>query len=211
MLSFFGIIRAMQKNTITVGTFEVNCTILSWGDKAWIVDPGSEAAKIADLLAKANLTPEAILLTHAHFDHIGAIPALQERWPGLPVYVHPEDDMVLTHPLNSFPPDYPPIDRPKDIKSTLTLDGVNGVTVIETPGHTPGGVCYYFAEDKLLLSGDTLFCGSIGRTDLPGGDFATLKASLRRLTVLPDDTTVIPGHGVFTTIGYEKDSNPFLI
>lgn len=209
--AFFGIIRNMQKTTIKVGTFEVNCTILSWGDKAWIVDPGSEATRIAALLVKAGLTPEAILLTHAHFDHIGAVPGLQQRWPQLPVYVHKGDDMVLTHPLNSFPPDYPPIDRPKNIKDALTLNGENGVKVIETPGHTPGGVCYYFAEERLLLSGDTLFCGSIGRTDLPGGDFATLKESLKRLTALPDDTTVIPGHGVATSIGYEKDSNPFLM
>ena len=201
----------MQKTTIKVGAFEVNCTILSWGDKAWIVDPGSEATRIAALLVKAGLTPEAILLTHAHFDHIGAVPDLQQRWPQLPVYVHKGDDMVLTHPLNSFPPDYPPIDRPKNIKDALTLNGENGVKVIETPGHTPGGVCYYFAEERLLLSGDTLFCGSIGRTDLPGGDFATLKESLKRLTALPDDTTVIPGHGVATSIGYEKDANPFLI
>ena len=209
--AFFGIIRNMQKTTIKVGAFEVNCTILSWGDKAWIVDPGSEATRIAALLVKAGLTPEAILLTHAHFDHIGAVPGLQQRWQQLPVYVHKADDMVLTHPLNSFPPDYPPIDRPKNIKDALSLNGENGVKVIETPGHTPGGVCYYFAEERLLLSGDTLFCGSIGRTDLPGGDFATLKESLKRLTALPDDTTVIPGHGVATSIGYEKDSNPFLM
>lgn len=208
---FFGIIRRMQKNTIKVGTFEVNCTILSWDDKAWIVDPGSEADRIVALLAKAGLTPEAILLTHAHFDHIGAIPSLQQKWSGLPVYVHPADDMVITHPLNSFPPDYPPIARPMNIKDARTLAGIRGVEIIETPGHTPGGVCYHFADEKILLSGDTLFCGSIGRTDLPGGDFATLKASLAKLTALPDDTTVIPGHGVFTSIGYEKDSNPFLM
>jgi len=85
-----------------------------------------------------------------------------------------------------------------------------GVTVIETPGHTPGGVCYYFPEDKLLLSGDTLFAGSIGRTDLPGGNMATLTESLKKLTSLPDDTTVIPGHGPYSTIGAEKRINPFL-
>ena len=201
----------MQKSTIQVGTFEVNCTILSWGDKAWIVDPGSEATRIAALLAKANLTPEAILLTHAHFDHIGAVPGLQQMWPDLPVYVHPADEMVLTHRLNNFPPDYPPIARPANIRDARLLAGQHGVTVIETPGHTPGGTCYHFPDEKLLLAGDTLFAGSVGRTDLPGGDFATLKESLKKLTALPDDTTVIPGHGMFTEIGHEKDSNPFLM
>jgi glyoxylase-like metal-dependent hydrolase (beta-lactamase superfamily II) len=201
----------MQKSTIEVGTFEVNCTFLSWDDKAWIVDPGSEATRIAALLAKAGLTPEAILLTHAHFDHIGAVPELQAKWPNLPVYVHPADEMVLTHKLNNFPPDYPPIPKPQNIRDARQLAGQHGVAVIETPGHTPGGVCYHFPEEKILLSGDTLFAGSIGRTDLPGGDFATLKESLKKLTALPDDTTVIPGHGMFTTIGSEKDGNPFLI
>jgi glyoxylase-like metal-dependent hydrolase (beta-lactamase superfamily II) len=201
----------MQKSTLEVGTFEVNCTILSWEDKAWIADPGMEAARIAAMLQKRNLTPEAILLTHAHFDHIGAVPELQARWPGLPVYIHPEDEKVLTHPLNNFAPDYPPIAKPQNIKDARSLAGRHGLAVIETPGHTPGGVCYHFPEERLLLSGDTLFAGSIGRTDLPGGDYATLKASLVKLTALPDDTEVIPGHGRFTTIGIEKDSNPFLM
>ena len=201
----------MQKSTIEVGSFEVNCTILSWDGKAWIVDPGSEASRIAALLEKSGLEPEAILLTHAHFDHIGAIPGLQAKWPGLPVYVHPADEMVLTHKLNNFPPDYPPIPRPRNIRDAKTLAGQHGVSVIGTPGHTPGGVCYHFPEERLLLSGDTLFAGSIGRTDLPGGDFATLKESLKKLTALPDSTTVIPGHGMFTDIGREKDCNPFLL
>lgn len=202
----------MQRNTIEVGTFEVNCSILSWEDgKVWIIDPGSEATRIAALIVKAGLTPEAILLTHAHFDHIGAIPGLQSKWPSLPVYVHPSDEMVLTHKLNNFPPDYPPIESPSNIRDARTLAGSRGVEVIETPGHTPGGVCYYFTEEKLLLSGDTLFAGSVGRTDLPGGDFATLKESLRKLTALPNDTKVIPGHGFYTTVGNEKDTNPFLM
>lgn len=199
----------MERLTIQVGTFDVNCTILSSGGKAWIVDPGREGARIAQLLQQRSLEPAGILLTHGHFDHIGAIGELQEKWPALPVYVHPADVPVLTHPLNCFPPDYPAIEAPKNIADARSLP--EPMRTIETPGHTPGGVCYYLPEEKLLLSGDTLFAGSVGRTDLPGGDMPTLMDSLKKLTVLPDDTLVIPGHGSHTTIGREKTSNPFLV
>lgn len=199
----------MERLTIQVGTFDVNCTILSSGGKAWIVDPGREGARIAQLLEQRGLEPAGILLTHGHFDHIGAIGELQEKWPALPVYVHPADVPVLTHPLNCFPPDYPAIEAPKNIADARSLP--EPMRTIETPGHTPGGVCYYLPEEKLLLSGDTLFAGSVGRTDLPGGDMPTLMDSLKKLTVLPDDTLVIPGHGSHTTIGREKTSNPFLV
>ena len=199
----------MERLTIQVGTFDVNCTILSSGGKAWIVDPGREGARIAQLLEQRGLEPAGILLTHGHFDHIGAVGELQEKWPGLSVYVHPADVPVLTHPLNCFPPDYPAIAAPKNIAEARSLP--EPMRTIETPGHTPGGVCYYLLEEKLLLSGDTLFAGSVGRTDLPGGDMPTLMDSLKKLTVLPDDTLVIPGHGSHTTIGREKTSNPFLV
>ena len=199
----------MERLTIQVGTFDVNCTILSSGGKAWIIDPGREGARIAQLLEQRGLEPAGILLTHGHFDHIGAIGELQEKWPALPVYVHPADVPVLTHPLNCFPPDYPAIEAPKNIADARSLP--EPMRTIETPGHTPGGVCYYLPEEKLLLSGDTLFAGSVGRTDLPGGDMPTLMDSLKKLTVLPDDTLVIPGHGSHTTIGREKTSNPFLV
>ena len=203
----------MERQTIQVGTFEVNCSILSDGGKAWIVDPGQEAERILAVLREKRLVPAAILLTHAHFDHIGAIPGLQEAFPDLPVYVHENDVKVVSHPLNRLPPDYPPIVRPKNlvaIGAGTRLDGLGDLEVLETPGHTPGGVCYHFAGASLLLSGDTLFAGSAGRTDLPGGDMATLMDSLRKLSALPDDTTVIPGHGPFTTIAAEKRGNPFL-
>lgn len=201
----------MKRTTIQVGAYEVNCSILSWDDSAWIVDPGAEADCIAALLDKARLRPEAILLTHGHFDHIGAVPALQAKWPGLEVYVNPADQMVLTHKLNCFPPDYPPIPMPANLRDARDLAGRRGLEPIFTPGHTPGGMCYHFPEEKLLLSGDTLFAGSVGRTDLPGGDMQTLMDSIRKLKSLPDETEVVPGHGMFTTMGLEKESNPFLI
>jgi glyoxylase-like metal-dependent hydrolase (beta-lactamase superfamily II) len=197
----------MERLTITTGSFEVNCSILSENDRAWIVDPGGEAERIIALLGKKGLEPAGILLTHAHFDHIGAVNALQAAFTDLKITVHRNDLPVITHPMNCMPPDYPPVTMPKNIVETTDAPGCE---IIETPGHTPGGVCYYFPAEKLLLAGDTLFAGSVGRTDLPGGDMATLMRSLAKLTSLPDDTLVIPGHGMHTTISAEKASNPFL-
>jgi len=200
--------KIVRKFSLEVGTFAVNCTVLAMDNgQVWIVDPGSEADAILDLCEREGLVPSAILLTHAHFDHIGAIPGLLARYPELPVHVGEGDRAVITHPMNQMPPHYPPIAAPKNLRDARMLEGVR---IIETPGHTPGGVCYLFPEDGLLLSGDTLFAGSVGRTDLPGGDVATLMASLEKLKELPDGTVVVPGHGPTTTIGREKAGNPFL-
>ena len=200
----------MERLTVQVGGFEVNCSILSENGRAWIVDPGQEPNRIIDTLAEKGLEPAAVLLTHAHFDHIGAIPGLLAKFPDLPVFVHEKDAPMFGHPLNQLPPEYTSFQKPRNLATLDKLSGPGQLEIIETPGHTPGGVCYYFPKDKLLLSGDTLFAGSVGRTDLPGGDMATLIDSLRKLTALPDDTLVIPGHGPHTTIAAEKRGNPFL-
>lgn len=205
----------MERLTIQVGPYEVNCSILCDRGRAWIVDPGHEPERIASLLASKGLEPAAILLTHAHFDHIGGIPGLLAAFPGLPVFIGARDEQVLTHPMNQMPPDYPAVKRPAGLRTipanerSTTFEGLD-VEIVQTPGHTPGGVCYHFPEERLLLSGDTLFAGSVGRTDLPGGDMPTLVSSLARLAALPDNTLVVPGHGPQTTIGAEKRGNPFL-
>ena len=204
--------------TFLVGTFEVNCSILFEDSKALVVDPGAEATLIAAKLKKLRLEPAAMLLTHAHFDHICAVNDMQRRYPGLPVFISAVDAKIISHPFNQFPPDYPPVEGLKDIRDTKDLKEFlksigweTSVEVIDTPGHTPGGVCYLFGTPTpLLLSGDTLFCGSVGRTDFPGGDMPTLQTSLEKLKVLPGDTVVVPGHGSETTIAREMASNPFL-
>jgi glyoxylase-like metal-dependent hydrolase (beta-lactamase superfamily II) len=172
------------------------------------VDPGHEGARIAALLEKKGLEPEAVLLTHAHFDHITGIAELQKLFPGLPVYVHREDTVMFGHPFNQMPGEYSSIGVPANIRD---VEELKICEVIHTPGHTPGAVCYHFPSDRLLLSGDTLFAGSIGRTDFPGGSMSKMTDSLKKLTALPDDTLVVPGHGSHTTIGREKATNPYLV
>ena len=201
----------MEKTIMQVGPYGVNCTILGVGGKAFVIDPGHEAERILAAVADKGLPLAGILLTHAHFDHVGGVPGMLAAFPDIPVCLGEKDFSVLTHPMNQFPPDYPPIAKPRNLKpASFAEELVEGLKVIETPGHTPGGVCYYFPSEKLLLSGDTLFAGSIGRTDLPGGNMPTLMESFKKLTVLQDDTIAIPGHGPRTTIGEEKRSNPFL-
>ncbi len=200
----------MERLTIEVGSYGVNCSILSHEGSAWIVDPGHEGARIVEILAKKGHEPAAVLLTHAHFDHVTGIAELQKAFPELPVYVHPADRPMFGHPFNQMPPEYPSIGVPKNLKDVAEL-ALPGVEVVHTPGHTPGGVCYHVKDLSTLLSGDTLFAGSIGRTDFPGGDMTRMLDSLKRLMALPDDTLVIPGHGSTTTIGREKQSNPYLV
>jgi len=202
---------------------QTTCSVVSpdGGGRCVIVDPGmttaSEQEKLCQYLSGAGLIPEAILLTHGHFDHIFGVAALLDRYAGLPVYMHPaERKNVRIAPSYAcyiegcdIRNDFPTVDIADG--QTLSLAGLS-IQVIATPGHAPGGVCYYFPEDGLLLSGDTLFAGAIGRSDLPGGDYDDLiRSVMDRIMVLPGDVEVIPGHGPATTIGREAMTNPFLV
>ena len=206
----------MERRILPLGAIGANCVIL-WEDPAaaWIVDPGAEPEAICAFLEKKGLTPALILFTHGHFDHIGAVDGLLARYPNIPVHIGPGDVPMIGHPQNAWPPDSEAVKKP----ATLVADLVDGATlsaggltaqVIATPGHTPGGACFLFAGQKLLLTGDTLFEGSCGRTDFPGGSPRQLNESLRRLAGLDPELTVVPGHGSITTIAREVASNPFL-
>ena len=201
----------LQHKTIPVGSYCVNCLILWQGTDALIVDPGQDADLIVSFLSKRGLAPQAILFTHAHFDHIGGLPGLLAKYPGLPVYAHPSDGPMFGHPMNQMPPEYPCVAKPanlRDIREAPAAFPGFAFQVLETPGHTPGSVCLKFGD--LLLSGDTLFAGSCGRTDFPGGSMAAMRQSLAALATLPPETDVIPGHGPATTIGREVAENPFM-
>ena len=201
----------LQHKTIPVGSYCVNCLILWQGTDALIVDPGQNADLIVSFLAERSLTPKAILFTHGHFDHIGGLQGLLAKYPGLPVYAHPSDGPMFGHPMNQMPPEYPCVAKPanlRDIREAPAAFPGFAFQVLETPGHTPGSVCLKFGD--LLLSGDTLFAGSCGRTDFPGGSMAAMRRSLAALATLPPETDVIPGHGPATTIGREVAENPFM-
>ena len=201
----------LQHKTIPVGSYCVNCLILWQGTDALIVDPGQDADLIVSFLSDRGLAPQAILFTHGHFDHIGGLPGLLAKYPNLPVYAHPSDGPMFGHPMNQMPPEYPRVAKPanlRDIREAPAAFPGFAFQVLETPGHTPGSVCLKFGN--LLLSGDTLFAGSCGRTDFPGGSMAAMRQSLAALAQLPAGTNVIPGHGPATTIGTEVATNPFM-
>ncbi|MBQ1372112.1 MAG: MBL fold metallo-hydrolase [Oscillospiraceae bacterium] len=191
----------MKLATLTVGTLQTNCYILYQEDSgsAVVIDPSDEIELLQSMLRAHNLKVQAILLTHAHFDHGGAADRLRTE-TGAPVWAHPADRSLpswLRYRLEWTDELY---DGQK-----LCFDGME-LEVLHTPGHTPGSVCFFCGD--WLLSGDTLFAGSCGRTDLPGGDGAQMNASLCRLAALEKDWVVCPGHGEISGLRRERETNP---
>jgi len=203
------------------GAFAANCYVVApaRGAECVIVDPGQDAQQgIDELLLRYRLKPIAVLLTHGHIDHMWSVaPVCGAK--GIPAYIHPDDRELLADPAKGLSLAVGQqlfggitFTEPDDVReladgSALSLAGLD-FTVRHTPGHTPGSVT--FGSENGLFSGDLLFAGSIGRTDLPGGDHQAMLRSLARTLTLPDDTLVLPGHGPQTTIGAERRTNPFL-
>ncbi|TVZ00978.1 MBL fold metallo-hydrolase [Trebonia kvetii] len=207
------------------GAFAANCYLVAPapGEECVIIDPGQNAERgIEELLDRYRLKPSAVLLTHGHVDHMWSVaPVCGAK--GVPAYIHPDDRELLADPgkgLSLLAKQQfmggMTFAEPDDVRQlhdgdVITVAGLD-ITIGHTPGHTPGSVTFRSGEDDLdaLFTGDLLFAGSIGRTDLPGGDHATILKSLARTLTLPDETIVLPGHGPQTTIGDERGSNPFL-
>ena len=207
----------MILETLPVGPLQCNCSIL--GDEtsreAIVVDPGDDIPRILALLAKHHLTVKQIVITHAHIDHIAGAHRLKQI-TGAPI-LYNENDLPLVKIMDvqagwlgiPTPAVYSP-DETLDDGKLIAITGLTG-SILHTPGHTEGSICLYLPDKTLLLAGDTLFAGSVGRTDLPGGNTNKLLRSIHeRILTLPDEVTVIPGHGPGTTIGSERASNPFL-
>lgn len=204
---------------------ETNCYVVApeRGGPAVVIDAPPDPDGIGALLAAHDLTPVALLVTHGHVDHAGGAGAVVRR-TGVAAHVHPDDDFLTLHPAEQLammfgmrigPADAAALAPPAAYEplvdgSSLTLAGLT-FDVLHTPGHTPGHCCFHLASEGLLFSGDQLFAGSIGRTDLPGGDYATLMRSMAdKVLVLDDSTEVLPGHGPTTTLARERLVNPWV-
>ncbi|WP_017726970.1 MBL fold metallo-hydrolase [Halalkalibacterium ligniniphilum] len=208
----------MPWKQIPLGPLQTNAYVLMNEQKeAVIFDPGGNGTEFIEWLKSQSITPLAILLTHAHFDHIGAVDDVRHEF-NIPVYLHKEEADWLTDGSKNrsafFLSDGEIVVKPADhiITEEDSLQiGSFTFSVLETPGHSPGSVSFYYEKEGIVFSGDALFASSIGRTDLPGGDHQQLLQSIHdKLLELPEETIVACGHGPTTTIGQEMDSNPFL-
>lgn len=200
----------MTVETLVLGYCSENCYVVYDEDRrALIIDPGDEAPRIVSFVEERGLTVEAVVLTHAHFDHLMAVKEVKEH-TGAPLLIHEADARILNDPaytLVAFPYKLTP-DRLLHEGDTVTV-GMMNFTVLHTPGHTEGCICL-LGED-VLFAGDTLFAGSVGRVDLPGADRNKQQQTLKRLATLPDHLRVLSGHGPSTVLGTEKRVNPFML
>jgi hydroxyacylglutathione hydrolase len=202
---------------LPVGPLQCNCSII--GDEGThegiVIDPGDDIADVLALIQKHNLKIKQIVITHAHLDHVGGAMKLRAA-TGAPILLNQNDYSLLKMLdiqaawIGMAPPGKVDIDHSLAEHDKVQA-GALVANVLQTPGHTEGSICLYFPAEKKLIAGDTLFAGSIGRTDLPGGSFDKIISSLHeKVLALPDDTIVVPGHGPLTTIGEERENNPFL-
>jgi glyoxylase-like metal-dependent hydrolase (beta-lactamase superfamily II) len=208
----------MIHEIIAVGPLQCNCSII--GDEtsheAMVIDPGDDIDDVLALVRKHNLQVKQIVVTHAHIDHVGGAMKLRAA-TGAPILLNQNDyDLLKILDVQAAwigvaDPGKVDIDHSVSTGETVSA-GTHTAQILHTPGHTEGSICLYFAAEKKLIAGDTLFAGSIGRTDLPGGSMKKIIDSLHSTVLaLPDDTVVVPGHGTLTTIGDERESNPFLV
>ncbi len=204
----------MKVQTFTVGAFQENCYLLvdDRTNRAVIVDPGSEGSRLVEAIDNSGATLDAIWITHAHVDHVGAIASIKQRWD-VPVYLHPLDRRLYEAAgrqaqVYNVPFEEPPPPEREFAEGEQIRVGDVELEVMHAPGHSPGHVVIH--GDGIALVGDCLFAGSIGRTDLPFSNPPQLAATLERISALPPETVVYPGHGMDTTIGQERVSNPFL-
>src|SRR5438309_1162051 len=207
----------MIHKIFSVGPLQCNCSVI--GDEqtheAMVIDPGDNIDHILEILKQEKLVLKQIVVTHAHIDHVGGAMKLKAA-TGAPILMNQDDHALLklldvqAAWIGMRPPGAVVVDENIADGRVLKI-GAIPATVIHTPGHTEGSICLYMPEQQTLIAGDTLFAGSIGRTDLPGGSFDKIIRSIHtRVLALPDETTVIPGHGPSTSIGQERESNPFL-
>jgi hydroxyacylglutathione hydrolase len=207
----------MIHEVLPVGILQCNCSIV--GDEesheAIVIDPGDDIEQIVSILNEQKLKVKQIVITHAHIDHVGGAMKLK-KLTGAPVLLN-ENDQALLKMLDVqatwigvATPEAVVIDQSVKTGDVVSISN-HAAQVLHTPGHTEGSICLYFEPEKLLIAGDTLFAGSIGRTDLPGGNYEKIIRSIHEnVLTLPDETIVIPGHGESTTIGDERETNPFL-
>jgi hydroxyacylglutathione hydrolase len=208
----------MIHEILPVGPLQCNCSII--GDEttreAMVIDPGDDIEDVLAIIRKHNLSVKQIVITHAHIDHVGGAMKLRAL-TGAPILLNQNDyDLLKMLDVQAAWIGVPEPGKVEIDHSLTTGDTVSAgshtAQILHTPGHTEGSICLYFAPEKKLIAGDTLFAGSIGRTDLPGGSMQKIMRSLHdTVLALPDETVVVPGHGEVTTIGEERESNPFLV